>query len=114
MVAFCPQRQEFNDHIKHQIGLEFPVIRDADNQVATEFGLTLSTPTNVTEAEMSLGLDLPLHNDSNNWDLPMPARFIVDASAVIRYAAVHVDHRLRTDPAECLSIIDQLLNRHRT
>lgn len=107
VIAFCPQRQEFNDAVKNNLGLEFPVIRDADNQLATRFGLTLSTPPQVAEAEMQLGLDLPTHNDSDNWDLPIPARFAIDTSAMIRYSSVHVDHRQRNDPAECLAVIDQ-------
>lgn len=85
-----------------ELGLSFPVLRDANNAVSTAFGLTLPQPAEVIAAEQELGLELPKHNDADNWDLPMPARYVIDASSVIRFASVHADHRWRTDPVECL------------
>jgi peroxiredoxin len=102
IVALCPQRQEFNLAIADELSLGFPVLRDPENRIATQFGLTLPTPPQVIAAEQFLGLDLPNHNATENWDLPIPARYVIDSSGIIRYAALHVDHRQRRDPAECL------------
>lgn len=85
-----------------ELNLDFPVLRDANNEVANAFGLTLATPPPVIEAERFLGLDLPEHNGTDNWDLPIPARYVLDTTGKILYAALHVDHRLRTEPADCL------------
>jgi len=103
VVGLCPQRQEFNDSLKAELGLEFPILRDHENELATAFGLTLKTPPAVIAAEQFLGLDLPAHNDSDHWDLPIPSRYVIDRTFRIRFASLHVDHRMRTDPVDCLS-----------
>jgi peroxiredoxin len=102
VVALCPQLTEFNQAVVSELNLGFPVLQDRENAVATAFGLTLATPPKVIEAERFLGLDLPAHNGTDNWNLPMPARFVVDRSSVIRFASVHADHRTRSEPSECL------------
>ena len=102
VVALCPQRHEFNQSIVSELGLRFPVLRDEDNKISSAFGLTLPQPAEVIAAEKSLGLDLPAHNGSDNWDLPIPARFVINTQAQVIFAALHVDHRLRTDPLDCV------------
>lgn len=105
LLALCPQRQEHNQAIVGDLGLSFPVLRDAGNIVSSAFGLTLQQPAEVIAAEQALGLDLPTHNSADNWDLPIPARFVIDAHSQIRFAALHIDHRLRTEPLDCVDCI---------
>ena len=108
LIALCPQRQEFNETLVAKLNLGFPVLQDQDNLVATAFGLTLETPPDVIEAERFLGLDLPAHNGTNNWDLPIPSRYVLDRSSAVKYASLHVDHRMRCDPKECLDLLKSL------
>lgn len=51
------------------------------------------------------GLDLPGVNGSNAWELPMPARFLVDTNGVIKQAEVHPDHTTRPEPTDILEFI---------
>ena len=104
-MALCPQRQEFNATVARESGLDFPVCQDRDNKLASAFGLTLETPPDVIEAESFLGLDLPAHNGTNHWDLPIPSRYVLDRTGKVLYASLHVDHRERRDPLECLEFL---------
>lgn len=101
LIALCPQRQTFNRIVADELSLGFPVLQDYDNHIATAFGLTLETPPEVIKAERSLGLDLPETNGNDNWDLPMPARYVIDTEGVIQFASVHADHRQRSEPEAC-------------
>lgn len=105
-MALCPQRQEYNQNVMADLQLGFPIVQDPDNKVATTFGLTLETPADVIEAEKFLGLDLPAHNGNDNWDLPMPARYVLNHDSEILYASIHVDHRMRSHPRECLDSLN--------
>ncbi len=105
VVALCPQLQVYNQSIVADAGLRFPVLRDADNMLSSAFGLTLQQPAEVVAAEQSLGLDLPAHNGTQNWDLPIPARYVIDVNSRVLYTALHVDHRFRTDPLDCVECI---------
>lgn len=107
VIALCPQLPEFNAAATHELGLTFPVLQDRNNTLASMLKLTLSTPPNVIEAERFLGLDLPAHNGTDHWDLPIPARFAVDLEFAVQYAAIHIDHRMRKDPLECLKLLQE-------
>ena len=44
VIALCPQMDEHNASAMRDLGLNFPVVTDRDNVVATAFGLTIQTP----------------------------------------------------------------------
>ena len=110
VVALCPQLPVYNQAIVDELDLPFPVLQDVDNLVSSAFGLTIQQPPEVIAAEQSLGLDLPAHNGNTNWDLPIPARYVIDVDSRIIYTALHVDHRLRTDPLEAIASINDNLS----
>lgn len=107
LIALSPQLPHWNDQLADESGMEFPVVQDRENRVATAFGLTLSTPPEVIEAEKFLGLDLPAHNGTDHWDLPIPSRYVVDSNGKILFASLHVDHRTRQDPEACLDFLSR-------
>lgn len=107
VVAFCPQLPEFNKAIIEELGLGFPVLQDQNNVIASALNLTLPQPPDVIEAEQFLGLDLPAHNGTDHWDLPIPARFAINRNFEVLYSAIHIDHRTRKDPVECLELLQK-------
>jgi peroxiredoxin len=47
-------------------------------------------------------------NDASVWQLPIPARFIIDTSGTIRDAKADPDYRYRPDPSEVLAVAKSL------
>jgi len=41
--------------------------------------------------------------------LPLPARIIIDADGVIRYAAISADYTLKPDPEETLAALQKII-----
>lgn len=105
MIVFCPQLPALNSAIVEELNLDFSVLQDRNNVIATTLNLTLPQPPEVIAAEQFLGLDLPTHNGTDHWDLPIPARFVIDRNSTVLYSAIHVDHRTRKHPNECLDIL---------
>src|SRR5437870_10519500 len=56
------------------------------------------------------GIDLARGNSDGTWRLPMPARFVIDRTGVIRAADVDPDYTKRTEPAETVAVL-RTLNR---
>ena len=105
VVVLCPQLPEHNESVTKELGLQFPVLQDRDNSVAEAFGLLMSPPEDVIEAERFLGLELPEHNGTDSWDLPIPSRYVLEPSGTVRFASLHVDYRTRSEPSECFPYI---------
>lgn len=77
----------------------------------------LSTGADVVSSAVRAGVrttyltfpnDLAKVNGDDSWTLPMPARFVIDTTAVIRYAAVDPDYTRRPEPAETLAALRAL------
>jgi peroxiredoxin len=49
-------------------------------------------------------IDIKAVNDANAWQLPIPARFIIGTSGIIRDAKADPDYRYRPDPLEALAV----------
>ena len=58
---------------------------------------------------LGFGLDLQRFNADGTWRLPMPARYVIDDSSVIRWSNVSPDHTVRPEPAETIAFIRELL-----
>ncbi|QDV09770.1 AhpC/TSA family protein [Planctomycetes bacterium Poly30] len=109
LFGICPQRFEHSEALKQQLGLAFELLHDEDNLVGEAFGLVVDTPDAVREVEMRLGLDLPMHNGTSDWKLPMPARVVIGTDGIVRSATVQTDHALRPEPEETIQLLRKLI-----
>jgi peroxiredoxin len=91
---------------KHK--LAFPVLTDEDNNIADKFGLAFTLTPKLRELYSSLGIDLQRFNGNDAWNLPMPARFIIDRKGIVRDAEVHPDHTIRPEPSEIAEMMKSI------
>lgn len=88
--------------------LTFDILRDEGNQTAKEYGLVWTLPEDLKAVFGGFGIDLPASNGESSWTLPMPARYIIDSSSVVRYARVEPDYTHRPEPLETVEALRQL------
>ena len=57
---------------------------------------------NAAEQELhkAFGADLPAVNGATNWDLPVPATFVIDRAGRIAWAHVDSNYTARAEPAD--------------
>ena len=84
--------------------LEFEVLSDPGNDVARTFGLVFRFSDELRGAYASFGRLL----DHSDWELPMPATYVIDRDGVIRFAHVDPDYTQRAEPAAVLAAIEGL------
>lgn len=83
-------------------------MHDANNQVADAYGLAVDTPDEVRDVETRLGLDLPAHNGTPDWRLPMPATVVIGTEGLVHSAIAQVDHALRPEPQHTIALLKEL------
>lgn len=81
---------------------------DEGNRIAKEYGLVFELPDQLKQIYSRFGLNLPEFNGDESWTLPMPARFVIDRSGIIRWAAVHPDYTTRPEPSETIEVLNSL------
>jgi peroxiredoxin len=103
LAAISPQtvKQSFFMHDQHK--LRFPLLSDAGNKVARQFGLTYRVPAAQEAIYRRAFVNLPFTNGDDSWELPIPATFIVDRDGAILYASANEDYTDRPEPTDILN-----------
>ena len=107
-MAISPQKAEFNREFIEQKKFTFDLLSDPGNQTAKAYGLVYSVPQDLRKIYLQFGIDVPKHNDDDSWSLPMPARYIIDQTGIIRYAAVDADYTVRPEPESTIAALKEL------
>ncbi len=102
LVAISPQTQKHSYLTRDMHKLGFPVLSDAGNGVAKQFGLVYRVPADLQKMYESIMTKLPGYNGDQSWELPLAATYIVQPSGEIGYARVDTDWRERPEPGEIL------------
>jgi peroxiredoxin len=106
MVAVSPQteKQAFFMHDQHK--LRFPLLVDARNEVAREFGLVYRVPAEQQVIYQRTFVNLPFVNGDPSWELPIPATFVIERDGAILFASASEDYTERREPLEILAVLE--------
>ena len=91
--------------------LRFDMLSDVGNRVGKKYGLVYEVPEDLQKVYLQFGLKVSEHNADGSWQLPMPARLIVDENGIIRYANINPDYTRRPEPEETLEAVKQIQRR---
>ena len=108
LVAISPLREAFLKQMAQKNHLEFDLLRDEGNAFAAKLGLVFHPPQDLVELYKTFGVDLPRFNGEDSWTLPMPARFVIDQTGILRHADVSPDYTVRPEPAETIAFLKSL------
>ena len=109
MVAVTPQTTEQNKKLVASRNLEFDVLFDEDNQFARALDLVHGFPDDLKEVYGKFGIDVAQANGNDKWELPIPARFVVDQHGGVRSADFDADYTNRPEPSESLKVVQSLI-----
>jgi len=108
LVAVSPQTEKQAFFMRDQHKLTFPILVDAQNQIARRFGLVYHVSEEQQGLYRSTFVNLPHVNGDPSWELPIPAIFILDRDGTILFASTDEDYTNRPEPLEILSTLERL------
>ena len=121
LVAISPQTVHQSYLMADQHHLQFPLLSDAENHVARQFGLLYRVPEYQQDVYRRVFVNLPFLNGDESWELPIPAVYVLgrpdsaDAIAThapnhqtILYARADPDYTERPEPNEILGFLSQI------
>lgn len=100
LVAISPQTVGQSYFMADQHKPRFPLLSDAGNRVARQFGLVYRVPGEQQAIYRRAFVNLPLANGDESWELPIPATYILDRDGTVRYASANPDYMERPEPEE--------------
>lgn len=111
LIAISPQLPAYSAEMAATLNLQFPVLSDANNEVARLFRIVFRLPQDLAQVYKSLDMDLEKFNGDVSWELPMPARYVIGRDNVIRSAVVNFDYTYRPEPLETILVLRSLQSR---
>jgi peroxiredoxin len=105
LAALSPQtvQQSFFMHDQHK--LRFPLLSDAENKVAKQFGLTYRVRDEQKAIYQRAFVNLPFVNGDDSWELPIPATYIIDRDGTALYASANEDYTERPEPEDIVRFL---------
>lgn len=105
LIAISPQTPDFARGDVDKKQLTFPVLTDAGNRVARQYGLVYSLSEPLRALQKGFGNPIPKFNGDDSWELPMPGTFVLDRGGIVRLAHVDPDYTKRLEPAAILEAL---------
>jgi len=109
LVVISPEQPVRTAEMATKQKLTFPIVWDEKSTVAQAFGLAFTLPDDLREVYLSLGIDLPRHNGDASWQLPVPARFLVDGEGIVRSVEADVDYKYRPEPEPTVALLRSIV-----
>jgi len=111
LVAITPELPDASLSTIEKNELAFEVLSDTNSDYARKLGLVFSLPETLRAIYENFGVEVEKHNGEGQFDLPLPATFIVGNDGIIVSAFVHADYTLRKEPDEVVAELRASLNR---
>jgi peroxiredoxin len=109
IVVLSPELPRFSADLAARHKLAFAILNDHGLAIAKAFGLAFALPDDLKDLYLNaFKNDLAQRNGEPSWQLPLPARFVIDRSGIIRYAQADPDYTVRPEPEETVAILKTL------
>ena len=94
--------------IQEEAQLDYEMLSDVGNRLATELDLVYALPPDVIEVYQELGYNIPSYNGDQRWELPIPATYLVETTGKIALAHINFDCRKRLDPTAIIAVLSAI------
>ena len=108
LVAVSMQGAADSRKSQRDNGLSFPILTDKNGELAEKFGIRWTLQDYVIPVHDGFGVHLPRIHGDGQWNLPMPARYVIDTDGSIVYGEVNPDYTHSPEPADLLPVLDTL------
>ena len=88
--------------------LSFPILTDKAGELAEKFGIRWTLQDYVVKYHQMFGVELPKIHGDGQWNLPMPARYVIATDGTVAYGEVNPDYTHRPDPSDLIPVLDKL------
>lgn len=105
LIAITPETPDNSLTTSEKNELAFEVLSDIDNAYAKSLGLVFKLPKDLQDVYKGFGIEVDKHNGNDDFELPMPATYIVNKDREVIYSFVPEDYTERFDPEDILAFI---------
>lgn len=107
IVAISPEKSKYILSTSDKNALTFNILSDENTIVMKQFGIVYQLNEEMKNIYRDFGIDLTKNNGNSNFELPIPATYIINKNMEILFAHVEADYTTRFEPSQLLKILKQ-------
>ena len=108
IVVVSPETHDVSKGMADKQKITYPILHDQGLAIARTFGLVFAIPDDLKAAYQTFGIDLPKNTGHATWELPVPSRFVIDKTGLVRHVDADPDYTVRPEPAATLAVLKGL------
>ena len=105
LIAVTPETPDSGVSTAEKDGIKFEILNDEHNKIAKSYGLVFGVTGKLKDIYKSFGIDLQKNQGNADWELPVPATFVIGKDLTIHYVFADVDYKKRAEPTDVLEAI---------
>lgn len=105
LVAVSPETPDAGVSTAEKDGVKFEILSDPKNGVAKKYGLVFAVPDSLKKLYTKFGIDLAKSQGNADWQLPVPATFLIGKDLTVHFVFADVDYTKRAEPTDILSAV---------
>ena len=105
LIAISPETPDNSLTTSEKNELSFAVLSDVGNTYAKSLGLVFQMPEDLRALYHSFNLNVDAHNGNKDYELPMPATYVVNAEREVIYSFICEDYTERLEPSTILEVL---------
>lgn len=108
LLAISPQTPDHSMSVQEKHALEYKVLSDVGNKVASKFNLVYQLPEYLIEIYKDNKLDVDQYNGDADWTLPVSATYIITGDGTVAYEYTKADYKDRVEPSKVLEELKKI------
>ena len=105
IVAISAEKPELTAQTSQKNTITFPVLSDENALVMKQFGIVFQLNEKLKKEYANFGLDLNNIHGNSNFELPVPAVYIIDKAFNIVFTHFEADYTTRLEPKTLLNVL---------
>lgn len=109
LLAIHPQPHQYAQQLQEKLNLSYRLLSDPGQDVMTSYDVRFEIAPEVIDIyQTAFGLDLTQLNANGEWNLPVPATFVVDTDHVIKGRFFSHNYAQRMEPKDIVRVLENL------
>lgn len=108
LLAITPELPDESLNTVEKNELAFHVLTDRNSDYARRLGLVHTLPGEIIDIYRGFGIDVEKHNGKDQFDLPLPATYVVGKNGVVFKSFVEVDYTKRMEPEIAIAALESM------
>jgi peroxiredoxin len=105
LIAISPETELEVKKTKSKNDLEFLLLSDHKNKLAKELQIVFQVNKEVVSEYMGLGIKLEKNEETQAYELPIPATFVINSDRKIIYVFADADYTKRANTSDIIEVI---------